>query len=205
MEFKLLTVVLSCKKHEHLWQKILQRNIPNLVILCGGFEETKLDRQILQLNCIDTYDGLPEKIMFAIDFLLNSEFNFTHILKADDHDTDFNSETIYNIQENFKDILKTNHYIGQRIISPSEMGRTHHFGKVPEGSVWYNKPYEGPAIEYCGGGETYILSKHAMNLIVSKKDIVVNHILEDEMIGSILLNYDIHPYKLEYGIKTWIG
>ena len=48
MELKLLTVVLSCKKHEHLWQKILQRNIPKLVILCGGFEETKLDGQILQ-------------------------------------------------------------------------------------------------------------------------------------------------------------
>jgi hypothetical protein len=200
---KLLTVVLSCKKHEHLWQKILERNIPNLVILCGGFQETKLEGQILQLNCIDTYDGLPEKIMFAIEFLLNSEFDFTHILKADDHDTDFTLENIRFIEA--INCLEPTDYIGQRIISPSEMGRTHHFGKVPEGSAWYYKPYEGPAIEYCGGGETYILSKHAMNLIVTKKDIVVNHILEDEMIGSILLNYDILPYELDYGIKTWIG
>jgi hypothetical protein len=205
MELKLLTVVLSCKKHEHLWPKILQRNIPKLVILCGGFEETKLDGQILQLNCIDTYDGLSEKIMFAYEFLLNSEFKFTHILKADDHDTEFNSETIYNIQHTFKDILKINHYIGQRIVSPSEMGRTHHFGRVPEKSVWYNKPYEGPAIDYCGGGETYILSKYAMRLIVSNKDQVKIHILEDLMIGSILVKYDIHPYKLDYGIKTWVG
>ena len=206
MEFKLLTVVLSCKKHEHLWQKILQRNIPNLVILCGGFQETKLNGQILQLNCIDSYDGLSEKIMLAYDFLLNSEFDFTHILKADDHDTEFNSETIYTIQENFKDILKTTHYIGQRIISPSEMGRTHHFGKVPEGSAWYYKPYNGQAIDYCGGGETYILSKHAMKLIVTNKEEFHKYGgLEDVMIGSILLNYDIHPSKLDYGIKTWIG
>jgi len=200
----LLTVVLSCKKHEHLWPKILQRNIPNLIIICGGFEETKLNGQILQLNCIDTYDGLSEKIMLSYEYLLNSEF--THILKADDHDTEFNSEQIISIKENFKNILENNHYIGQRIISPSEMGRTHHFGKIPEGSAWYNKPYDGPAIQYCGGGETYILSKHSLKIIVKHKDEFYKYGgMEDIMIGTILLKYDILPYKLNYGIKTWIG
>jgi hypothetical protein len=202
-QIKLLTVVISCKKHTHLWPKILQRNIPNLIILCGGFDETKLNGQILQLKCIDTYDGLCEKIMLLCEYVLNSEF--THILKADDHDTEFNSEQIISIQKNFKNILENNHYIGQRIISPSEMGRTHHFRKIPKGSAWYNKPYDGPAIQYCGGGETYILSKHAIELILKNKDEVKNHILEDIMVGSILLKYDIHPYKLNYGIKTWIG
>jgi hypothetical protein len=203
----ILVVVLSCKKNQHLWPKILGRNVLNLIILCGGSEETKLEENILYLKCNDAYDGLSEKIMTAYDYILNSnKFKFTHILKADDHDTEFTSEQICNIQDKFKDILKSNHYIGQNLLPPSRLGRTHHFNKVPSSSPWYNKSFDGPAISYLGGGETYILSKYSMNLIINNKDDFHNYGgLEDVMIGSILLKYDIHPYKLDYGIKTWIG
>ncbi len=55
----ILVVILSCMKNKALWPKILERGIPNLIILCGGAEETKLDRQILNLKCVDGYEGLP--------------------------------------------------------------------------------------------------------------------------------------------------
>ena len=203
----ILVVVLSCKKNQDLWPRILERNVPNLIILCGGSEETKLKEKILFLKCKDTYDGLSEKVIMAYDYFLNSSnIKFTHILKADDHDTEFTSEQICNIQGNFKDILKSHHYIGQRIITPCMIGRTHHYNKVPKDSQWHNIPFNGPAISYLGGGETYILSKYAINLIINNKDEFHKYGgLEDIMIGSILLKYDIHPYKLDYGIRTWIG
>lgn len=30
-----LVVVLSCNKNEHLWSKIIEKNINNLIIFCG--------------------------------------------------------------------------------------------------------------------------------------------------------------------------
>ena len=203
-DVNILVVVISCKKNQHLWPRILERNVPNLIIICGGSDETILREKILYLNCNDTYDGLPEKIMMACDYILNSnDFDFTHILKADDHDTEFTSGQICNIQQKFKNILKSQNYIGQYMVHPRTMGRRHHFNKVPKDSKWHNKLFNGPAISYLGGGQTYILSKYSMNLILSKKEEVQDHILEDYMVGSILLKYDIRPYKVNYGIRTW--
>ena len=200
---KLLTMVLSCKKHQHLWPAILERNIPDLFILCGS-DQTKLDGRVLYLKCIDTYDGLSEKIMAAYEYLL--KYDFTHILKADDHDTQFSLDDIQNIHLNYNEILNSKDYIGQSIISPSQLGRIDHSGKIPKESIWYNKRYDGPGISYHGGGETYILSKHAVELIVQSKNEYVNYgRLEDVMVGSILLKHNIYPFQLNYGIKTWIG
>lgn len=206
---KLLTVVLSCKKHEDLWQKILQRNIPNLIILSGGFEETRLDGHILQLKCNDLYEGIPEKIILAYEFIYKN-IEFTHILKVDDHDTEFTSEQITNIQVNFKNILDTKDYIGQRLNS-GEGNRKWHIKKVSDNSQWKKKEYTGKYKPWLGGGETYILSKNAIHCILSKYneltlDILrTSEIYEDIMISKILFENKIYPFELNYGIKCWKG
>jgi len=213
-QVNLLVLVVSCKKHQHIWKKILERNVPNLIIICGGSEETKLDGNILYLTCNDAYDGLSEKMMKAYEYILNSgKFNFTHILKADDHDTEFTSEQIQNIQEKYINILNTKDYIGQNLIHPSQMGRGYHHYKVPKDSPWYTKMFSGPDVSYLSGGQTYILSKYSVNLIIKYKnefytyDSLFNTYggLEDIMVGSILIKYNIIPYELKYGIRTWYG
>jgi hypothetical protein len=204
----ILVVIVSCLKNKDIWTKILDRLDDNVIILCGGADETKLDGKILYLNCNDAYDGLSEKMMCAYEYILNADLfkTITHIFKADDHDTYFTSSQINDIQIKYSDVLNTQDYIGQNLITPNLIGRTHHFGKVPKTSIWYNKKYEEKYEPYLGGGETYILSRKALNFLVdNKKEHIKYGSYEDAMNGSILKQYDIHPYQLKYGIKTWIG
>jgi hypothetical protein len=57
-----------------------------------------------------------------------------------------------------------------------------------------------------GGGETYILSRKALECLVpQKKEYPKYFVYEDAMIGALLYNCNIHPYELNYGIKTWKG
>ncbi len=206
---KLLVVVLSCKKHQDLWPKIFERNVADLYIVCGGFEETRLNGNIIELKCDDTYEGLPEKVILAYEFIYKN-IPFTHILKADDHDTEFTSEQILNIQVKFKKILDTKDYIGQFLIN-AEPDRKYHFNKTSDTSHWKTQKYNGEYRPWLGGGETYILSKKAIQCIISKYnestvDIIrKNEIYEDVMISKILFVNAIHPYQLNYGIKYWLG
>lgn len=203
----ILVVVVSCHKNSTLWQDILSRNPHHTLIICGGFSESTLNGKILQLKCSDEYDSLPEKMMYAYEFIMNnSNFNeYTHILKADDHDTYFTSDQIKEIEVKYQQILNSEHYIGQRIIPEHIMGRRHHFPRVLPSSKWYNKMYTEPYFPYLGGGETYILSRGAMSCIIKHKCELDKHVLEDAMMGYILIKYGIHPYQLNYGIKTWNG
>jgi len=206
----ILVVVVSCNKNKHLWPIILERKVENLVILCGGCE-TYLESNILHLNCSDLYEGLPEKMICAIDFILKCpKFkSVTHILKVDDHDTMFTKDTINNIALNHKDILNTREYIGQ--ILWKEGNFKHHYGKVTPHSYWSNRPFVGPKYEFASGGESYILNRYAMTCINNSYNINNltylrnTYILEDVMIGIILKSYNITPYKLNYGITQNIN
>lgn len=204
----MLVLVISCKKHQQIWSKILDRNVPDLYIVCGGFEETRLNGNIIELNCNDFYEGLPEKVVLAYEFIYKN-IPFSHILKVDDHDTDFTAKQIMNIQVKFKKILDTKDYIGQSLIN--RVVRKWHFKKTSSTSHWKTQEYSGDYKPYLGGGQTYILSKKAIQCIISKYnestlDILrTSEIYEDLMIGKILFDNGIHPHKLNYGIKTWVG
>jgi hypothetical protein len=206
-EINLLVVVISCKKNQHLWPKIIESGI-NLVILCGGSDsDSYLDSKILYLNCSDLYEGLPEKMICAIDFILGyPEFkSVTHILKIDDHDTVITKDIIDNIELNHTDILNTKEYIGQTIWTEGNF--KHHYGKVTPNSYWKNRPFIGPKYEFADGGDSYILNRYAMkciNTTYNTSNLIFlrhNYILEDVMIGIILKSYNIIPYKLNYGIR----
>jgi Galactosyltransferase len=206
-EVKLLTVVVSCEKHSGLWPKILGRGIKDLIILCGGSKRTLLDGQILYLQCSDLYDGLSEKMIAAFEYILQSQqfSSYTHILKADDHDTEFTSEQIKNIETKHSVILQAHDYTGQVIIKNPAYLSKHHFGKVPTTSKWYNKEYLIPGISYCGGGDVYILSRKAIQILSKSRATLEQYPYEDVMMGDILLKDNIKPYKLDFGIKHWNG
>lgn len=56
-----LVVILSCFKNKHLWEKIINKSINNLIIFCGypNLESDYLyENKILYLKCEDTYDHL---------------------------------------------------------------------------------------------------------------------------------------------------
>jgi len=208
---RILAVVLSCMKHHKLWKHIAARMDKDILIFVGGSESTHFDEpnKILYLKCGDTYDRLPEKIICMIHTILNMDCfsDVTHIIKIDDYDTMWDKshiDNLYTIAE-----LKTYHYIGQtKHLIEHKFNGTYHYNKVRPSSYWFRRPYVGGNIvEYLLGGDTYILSRHAMILINNTyntshiETIYKTHIYEDLMIGQILAKHDIFPIVINYKIK----
>uniref|UniRef100_A0A6C0LGB4 Glycosyltransferase n=1 Tax=viral metagenome TaxID=1070528 RepID=A0A6C0LGB4_9ZZZZ len=211
---KILVTVLSCKKHEHLWEKITSKDIENLIIFIGGSDETYYDKKtkILHLKCNDKYDGLPEKMILMMEYILHSIHfsDVTHIIKIDDHDNVFTKENIdhlYNINE-----LQEYHYIGQKLNNTTSFpwtwhdGNTYHYGKVESNTYWHDRCYSGGYLPWLDGGCSYILSKEAIKCIFSwynssnLEELRESEIFEDLMMGKILYHHDIFPKLVNYNI-----
>ena len=61
------------KKNKNLWDSILKKGIDNLIIVCGEklANDFTLDDKILYVNCGDSYDTLPEKMICAYNAITN--------------------------------------------------------------------------------------------------------------------------------------
>jgi len=204
---KILIMIISWKGNTHLWDEILDRGVDDIVILCGGSDrDSFLENKIINLKCSDSYEGLPEKIICGIDFILNNPVfsSFTHVLKIDDHDTYFRKEIIDNIVLKHSNTIRSNDYVGQFVATFSYP--KYHYNRVDKDSYWHNRAYVGQREPFVPGHATYILSKHAMQCINNTFNLKNlnfvrrNFILEDVMIGLILAAYDIRPILLKYGM-----
>jgi hypothetical protein len=209
---KLLVVVMSCHKNWDLWERIKENIKENLIIFSySPKSENWYDEnaRILYLNCRDTYECLPEKVICMIDQVLKIPLfsDITNILKIDDYEaTELNEEKIKNLY--MHDEIVENDYIGRNLLENlSDIHcRTYHYGKVTPDSEWDNKLYEGEFVPWLNGGQTYILSRTAMMLInleynSSNLDVLYeNEIYEDLMIAKCLHKYKIKPVELLYDI-----
>jgi len=207
---RILVTILSCKKNEDLWEGLRAKMDKDMLIFIGGAEVSYFDEatKILHLKCNDLYDGLPDKIICMIHHVLNLECfaDVTHIIKIDDCDTIWDKshiENLYSIDE-----LNTHDYIGQHAYGEnySYISRIYHYSKVHNKSYWYERPYRGTIVKYCGGGHTYILSRNAMTLINNTYNLrnmaslYKLEIYEDLMIGKILNKHGIIPKIINYNI-----
>ena len=204
---RVLLVIMSCVKNEFLWKKILEKN-KDCIIFCGK----KIDKpyilkdRILYLNCRDTYECLPEKVVCMIDAILKiPEFSdVTHIFKIDDHDTEIPPNLSVLVDQN---ILKTNDYLGQKVQNHPGNNK-YHIGKCSKDSKWNTTPYSGNYVAWALGGYGYILSRKAMAIINNKykpKDsaaIYVSHIGEDVMIALTLHDSKIYPVQIKECFKA---
>ena len=206
---KLLTVVISCNKNNKYWEKFIQKNIENLIIVLGDLQEDVnyiLNDGFLYLKCNDYYEGLPCKIISLIDAILKiDKYNdITHILKVDDNNTSFTSSILESIEHN--NCISTRDYIGQQV-NIEGGDRTYHFGKCTPNSYWDNREYYGRFNRWCDGGSSYILSRKAMNIINKRynidniEEVYKNEIYEDVMIANILNKSNIYPHEMKYGIQ----
>jgi hypothetical protein len=201
----LLTVIMSCRKNQHLWPSLLERAGPNAIIFCGGAPATTRDGNILLLDCADTYEGLPEKMIALMRFVTAdpSFANYTHILKIDDHDTVCTAAVAAAID------ISGVEYVGQRLCGGGgPVNPCWHFGKVTRGSYWDWRPYTGPYVQWIDGGCAYILSRRAMGLCVAAADAMgleklrQTEIYEDLMIAKMLAPHGIYPQKRSFEIIT---
>jgi hypothetical protein len=153
------------------------------IVVCGGNETNYYaEKNILFIDCNDLYEGLPEKIIKTLKFLVESEYfkNFTHFVKLDENIEIKNLLPYYQI--------KNLNYAGN--VQNIEGNRKWHFNKCSSNSKFYNKEYTGIYVPWCKGGYGYIISRATINLIKDSSD-YHNHIYEDLYLAIILKNKGI--------------
>ena len=161
----------------------------DFVIVQGGFIKDTYDeaKKVINLNCNDSYAGLPEKVMKTFHFLMSDDrfIDYTHFVKLDDDMV---------VTKIFSDI--TGDYIGN--VHYTDGNRNWHIGRT--GTFWDKIPYLGDFKPWCMGGYGYIVSRSALLKIVPNHD-YINHIYEDVYIGNLMnkisiipLNFNINEY-----------
>lgn len=203
----LLPVIVSCQKNKQYWDSIIQLN-GNAIIFYGdptlidnyNYDENK---RILALKCNDFYEGLPEKMIALICAILELKCfeHIEYIFKIDDHDI-LNKIVNLGAVKHYLDLHPQIHYMGNRIVHYNDSvqpSRKWHFGKCSPGSYWEKRMYKGIYTTWADGGGGYILSRKAMEKIMTiynftNLDIIgKEHIFEDLMIALILNHFHIKP------------
>jgi hypothetical protein len=166
-----------------------QKNLPYSIIVCGGsITEFNLQKRILYIKCNDLYEGLPEKIIKTLKYLVESPhfINYTHFVKLD--------ENINIIRPLPNNIFNNINYAGK--VQYYQGNRRWHFGKCSSNNKYYNIEYQGEFVPWCKGGYGYIISRTAINLIKDNQDFT-NHIYEDLYLGLILREKNILPTPIK--------
>ena len=165
-------------------------NNKNYIIIKGIDLETYYDKdnQVLNINCNDKYEGLPEKVLKTFQYIVNNiEFNnYNYFFKLDD-------DMIINKLINENDIKNYN-YCGKVNVS-YDGNRKWHIGKCSTNSKFNTMEYKGNYIPWCLGGYGYIISRNAINLIKNNTN-YKEHIYEDLYISLLLNENNIKPIHI---------
>ena len=168
-------------------------NTNNYIIVKGIKEKSYYDiyNKILNINCNDKYEGLPEKVFKTYQYIINcKEFdNYSYFIKLDD-----DMIVTKLICENDIKIYNNNNYCGKVNVS-YDCNRKWHIGKCSSNSIFNTTDYGGKVVPWCLGGHGYIISRYAINLIQHNNN-YREHIYEDLYIALLLSEYNIHPINI---------
>lgn len=191
---ELLVGILSCAKHferdkavRETWLQNIRTRHFFLVGRPGQAAEIKED--ILFLDCDDSYEGGPQKILSFLRFCENF-LDYRSIFKCD-NDTYLCIERLLGAS-----FWKQHHYTG-RATSKDNLDRFYHWGKTDKPMP----PYLGPHLGgYADGGYGYALSRQAVRAILNfNQRYAVGEVWEDKLIGDMLLLSGIHLEDVELG------
>jgi hypothetical protein len=169
------------KNLNNCYNRICDMMISDFIIIQGGFYKDEYDeeRKILNLNCNDSYVGLPEKVMKTFHYLVSDDrfSKYTHFCKLDD-------DMI--LKKKF-DIISGD-YIGN--VHYEDGSRHWHMGRC--NNFWDKVPYLGEFKPWCMGGFGYVVSRQSLNLITPNFN-YLDHIYEDVYIGLLMNKVGIKP------------
>lgn len=197
----ILYLFVSCQKFiDNSYLRILNMmtklNYDKYVIVTGGNDINEYDEENkrIKLNCNDTYEGLPEKMIKTYKYILNSKkFNdITHICKFDE---DMILKKLLDPKKLLDYCGKVNYNIGNR---------RWHIGRCSKTSKFNNMEYKGKYVPWCMGGYGYILSKKILKFLVNDTN-YNNEIYEDLYIAKILNKNNIFPQKIQNINKYFIS
>ena len=178
------------KNLNNCYDRISNMMLDDFVVVQGGCVKDSYDeeKKIINLNCNDSYIGLPEKVMKAFHFLVSDERfgKYTHFCKLDD-----DMKIIKRFDNLSDDYLGVVHY--------GDGNRQWHIGRA--GNFWDKVPYLGEFKPWCMGGFGYIVSRSALLKIVPNHE-YLNHIYEDVYIGNLMNKIGVIPKN--FNIKEYL-
>lgn len=189
-----LYIFITCKvRFDNCYDRIKTMmkdlNSDDFIIVKGGNHEDSYNSKdhILDLNCNDYYEGLPEKIVKTFRFIYNDSFfnKYTHLCKSDD---DIIIKKLFKHSELFD-------YCGNVRNSYDGM-RNWHIGKCSKTSLFNTMEYKGEYVPWCLGGFGYIVSKKIVEFIIQDSN-YYNEIYEDVYIGKLLHRNNIFPINIK--------
>ena len=162
------------KNIKNCYDRIKNMMVDDFVVVQGGCIKDEYDPEtkIINLNCNDSYVGLPEKVMKTFHFLIsNDEFkDYTHFCKLDD-----DMIVTKRFDKVNADYLGNVHY--------GDGNRQWHIGRC--GNFWDRIPYIGEFKPWCMGGFGYLVSRLAIEKITPNFN-YLDHIYEDVYIGLLM-------------------
>ena len=139
------------KNLQNCYDRISSMMIDDFVVVQGGFIQDSFDdkKNILNLNCNDSYVGLPEKVMKTFHYLINDNRfrDYTHFCKLDDD---------MKVIKRFGNL--SDDYIGA--VHFGDGNRQWHMGRC--GNFWDKVPYLGNFEPWCMGGFGYVISRFSL-------------------------------------------
>lgn len=172
------------KNLQNCYDRISSMMVNDFVVVQGGFIQDSFDdeKKILNLNCNDSYIGLPEKVMKTFHYLINDNRfkDYTHFCKLDDD---------MKVIKRFENL--TDDYIGA--VHYGDGSRQWHMGRC--GNFWDKVPYLGNFEPWCMGGFGYIISRFALEKALPNFN-YLDHIYEDVYIGLLMNSVKIKPKSI---------
>jgi len=208
--FDTIVVVISCRKYlsersaavVDSWAvKMRALGIPYVFAVGGGSD--RLVDNILELDCSDDYEHLPEKVLSAIKWV-HSNTSFGFMMKIDD-------DCFLNVDEFFLDhSFRKYDYYGRRIYRPlGGMDRMWHMTKSTSHAARHELDKSPEPSVYADGGSGYTISRTAMEKIVEKAETSYGTMLkgssymEDKLIGDLLHLSEISLASEGYNVAVF--
>lgn len=208
--FSTIVTIISCQKYlnerkllieEAYASRLEELGIPYLFVVGG--DRTRLEGNVLQLDCSDDYEGLPEKILSAVEWVQqNTDHAF--MFKIDD-------DCFLNVDEFFfGHSWRSADYYGRCINRPvGSMDRMWHMPKSStiRAKLELDKSPE-PSV-YADGGSGYSLSRRAMEVILDELQTSRGALLrnscymEDKLVGDLLAAAGITLSSADYHVSVF--
>lgn len=155
-------------------------------IVVEGGTETKVDKHLVQIDCNDYYEGLPEKVIKTFKFVHdNASFRgYTYFCKLDDDMV-------------IKQLLhpkQLNDYSG-KVNNSFNGNRRYHMGRCSTNSSFNTTEYKGVYVPWCAGGNGYCVSLKSINILVTAED-YCDEIFEDIYVAKLLRGCQILPVEI---------
>jgi hypothetical protein len=187
----LLYIFVSCKSrielcYSRITNMMNELKNDNYIIVTGGNDEYKYyqDKHLLEIDCNDYYEGLPEKVIKTYKFIYESCLfnNFTHFCKLDD---DMIIRQLINTS-------MLSEYCGKVNNNCTGNNRRWHINRCSKDSLFNTIEYTGPYVPWCLGGCGYFISRNSLKILSTDTN-YHNEIYEDLYVAKILFDKQINP------------